>query len=253
MLMKLFKRDFKESLKTWIICTATLILLFVVIYASSGAMKNRGYVMVEQYFTMFATIIPLIYVITTANRLVVNQVEDDSFFMIMVSPYKRINIILTKIVYYVSSITIMHGLLMIVVAIMTNANPLAGLEPSNAILLCLYTFLITLAISSICFFASVFFNAKKNSSLLGTGFPLVSYILYTLSNMFTNIPQGDDPLPLIDILNNLKYVSIYSLCNSDLIAERSPWLIFIAIALVVFTGGVYTASSIVFTKKDLCL
>ncbi len=251
MIGKILKQDLRESLKSWLICTALVSVLFALIYTASGSMKSKGGFLVEQYFTMFATVIPLVYVITTANRLVVNQVDDGSFFMVMVSGYKRSSIILTKIVYYVVSILAMHLVLTAVSVICVSANPLE-LTVETTLLLNLYAFLITLAISSICFFASVFFNSRKNAAVLGTGFPLVSYLLYTLSHMFTNIPNLEDQ-PLINALANLKYVSVYSLFNYQFIVERSSWLILIGILLFVAAGGIFTASSIVFRRKDLCL
>ena len=89
MLFKIFKQDLKESFKTWIICALTLNILFILIYFASGTMKTRGAFLVEQFYTMFATIVPLIFVIGTANRLVVSQVDDGSLFMVMVAGYKR--------------------------------------------------------------------------------------------------------------------------------------------------------------------
>lgn len=251
MLLKIFKQDLKESFKTWIICALTLNILFILIYFASGTMKTRGAFLVEQFYTMFATIVPLIFVIGTANRLVVSQVDDGSLFMVMVAGYKRSQIIFTKIVFYVISIFLMHLLLMVVSFIMIWVKPLS-LIIMDAFLLNVFAFLITLAIGSVCLFASVFFNSKKNASLLGTGFPLVSYLLYTLAHMFTNIPNLEDE-PLINILTNLKYVSIYSLFDYQLIIDRSSWLILIGLCLFIATTILFTLSGIIFKKKDLAL
>ncbi|MCR5491441.1 MAG: ABC transporter permease [Bacilli bacterium] len=251
MLPKLLKQDFKESIKTWIICTAVLSVLFIAIYTAASSM-SRGSILVEQFFTMFATIVPLIFVITTASKLVSAQIDDGSFFMVMVSNYKRSQIIVTKIVYYLTSILAMHLVLLLTSVIMVSAKPMDLLSAEDVLLLNLYCFLITAAVSAICFFASVFFNTKKNATLLGTGFPLVSYLLYTLAHMFTNIPNLDEQ-PFIQALANLKYVSIYSLFDFQLITERSSWLILIGILLVAFSAGTYAASAIVFRKKDLPL
>jgi len=251
MLTKVLKRDFKESFTTWIVCTVILVVLFILIYTASGSLQTRGAFLVEQFFTMFATIIPLIFVITTANKLVVSQVDDGSLFMVLVSNYKRSQIILTKIVFYVVSVLAMHLLLMLTSFIMIWTNPLS-LVIMDAFLLNVFAFLITLAISAVCFFASVFFNSKKNASLLGTGFPLVSYLFYTLAHMFTNIPNLEDE-PLINGLTNLKYVSVYSLFNYELIVERSSWLILIGIGLFAAASLLFVASGVVFKKKDLSL
>ena len=82
MLFKVLKQDLKESFKTWVICSLTLNILFILIYFASSTMKTRGAFLVEQFYTMFATIIPLIFIIGTANRLIVSQVDDGSLFIV---------------------------------------------------------------------------------------------------------------------------------------------------------------------------
>ncbi len=251
MVKAIFKRDLKDSLKSWLICTSILLALFLMLYLASGSMKNRGSFLIQQFFTMFATVIPLIFIITTANRLIVNQVDEGSFFMVMITPNKRRDIVLTKLVFYVLGITLMHGLLALLVTIMVSAHPLT-ISVESALLLVLYTYLVSLAVSSICFFASAFFNNKRNANLLSAGFPLISYGLCTLANMFTEIPNLEDQ-PLINFLSKLKYASIYSLANASLIEERSGWLIFIAIILPIAAFAIYYLSCLVFVKKDISL
>lgn len=251
MIKAILKYDLKASIKNWLICTGILVLLFVALYFSSESMKTRGAFLIQQYFTMFATLIPLIFVITTANKLVVNQVDEGSFFMVMIGSHRRINIILTKLVFYVGAITLMNGLLALTVLILINAHPLS-MALDTAMLLVLFNYLVTLAISSVCFFSTTFFNSKKNAGMLCAGFPLISYGLFTLANMFTEIPNLEDQ-PLVAFLSKLKYVSIYTLADSSLINERSGWLIFIAIILPLATAAIYAFSSVYFTKKDLCL
>lgn len=251
MIKAILKYDIKSSLKNWLICTTILLLLFVALYFSSESMKNRGAFLIQQYFTMFATLIPLIFIITTANKLVVNQVDEGSFFMVMVGSYRRINIILTKAIFYVVSITLMNGLLALTVLILVNAHPLS-MDLETAMLLVLFNYLVSLAVSAVCFFATTFFNNKKNANMLCAGFPLISYGLFTLANMFTEIPNLEDQ-PLVAFLSKLKYVSIYSLTDASLINERSGWLIFIAIILPLAAVAIYSLSSIYFTKKDICL
>ncbi len=251
MLKAVIKYDIKSSLKNWLICTGTLVLLFVALYFSSESMKNRGAFLIQQYFTMFATLIPLIFIITTANKLVVNQVDEGSFFMVMSGPYRRIHIIVAKALFYVGAVTLMHGLLALTVVILINAHPLS-MDLETAMLLVLFNYLVSLAIGSICFFASTFFSNKKNANMLCAGFPLISYGLYTLANMFTEIPNLEDQ-PLVAFLSKLKYVSIYTLADPSLINERSGWLILIGIVLPLSAAAIYSFSSVYFTKKDLCL
>ena len=99
--------------------------------------------------------------------------------------------------------------------------------------------LFALAVASIAFFASCFFNLSKHSVAFGTGIPVGFYLLQTLS--------GID-----DSLSGLKYLSMNTLFDPSAIAGGgSYWIQFLVLGAIAVT--LFTLSIFKFKKKDLPL
>ena len=193
------------------------------------------------YFYGFIVLMfPLIYCIILANRLVAALVDRGSMAYLLATPNTRTKIVTTQAVYMVISVT---SLLII--------NTAAGIIFSELMFpgemdlrpfleLNLFTILLTLAISSICFFFSCIFNESKYSLAFGAGIPILFFVI----NMLRSV--GDNYLWL-------KYLTLYSLYdpNGIVIGEQSILpisLVFGGITLVLYGAGIA-----IFSRRNLYL
>ena len=99
--------------------------------------------------------------------------------------------------------------------------------------------LLILAMSSIAFFASTLFNRTGMALAIGGGIPFAFFLI-------TMIQQ------LMDSADGLEYITITTLFDTDAILSGGEfgWGL---VALGAITFVLYTASNILFTKKDLPL
>ena len=66
----LFKRDLKISWKLWLVVTVVMaLLLFALFFATSG-MDGSGAMVIQQFYTLFAALIPVFFIGTTGTKLI---------------------------------------------------------------------------------------------------------------------------------------------------------------------------------------
>ena len=196
---------------------------------------------ISLYFYGFIILLfPLIYCIILANRLVAALVDRGSMAYLLATPNKRSVIITTQGVYLVVSITLLIVL-----------NTAAGIAISELFFpgemdiggflgLNLATIMLTLTISSICFFYSCIFNETKFALAFGAGIPLLFFVI----NMLRNINANYDWL---------QYLTIYTLFDPLEILSGEQSLLLICL---IFGGGgflLYTAGIIIFSRRNLYL
>lgn len=202
--------------------TATSLITFIALY----------------YYGFIAIMFPMIYCIILANRLVAAHVDRGSMAYLLATPNTRVKIITTQALYMALSLTVLLVL-----------NTAAGIAIGEAVYpgymdipaflkLNLVTILLSLAISSICFFFSCLFNEAKYSLALGGGIPILFFIINMLRNISNNYPW-------------LEYLTLYSLFNpQEIVAgEQSMvavYLIFAGIALALYSGGIF-----IFSRRNL--
>jgi ABC-2 type transport system permease protein len=204
--------------------SATSLLTFIALY----------------YYGFIAIIFPLIYCIILANRLVAAHVDRGSMAYLLASPNTRVKIVSTQGFFMASSVT---ALLLLITAAGIGFSEFlfpGEMKISAFISLNLVTILLTLAISSICFFFSCIFNEAKYSLALGAGIPLIFFII----NMLRNI--GGSP-------EWLKYLTLYSLFDASAIVtgEQTVTLAslnFAAMAIILYSAGIF-----IFSRRNLYL
>lgn len=185
------------------------------------------------------TLIPAIFTMVLANKLIMKYVDNGSLACILATPTSRGKFIFTQMISLIIGVTFLLG---VTVAMGYGACEYffpGELDVVMYLNLNLSTLLLQLAIAGITFFAACLFNDSKGYFVVGAGLPLVFYIIQMMANM------GGD-------LKNLKYATIFTLLDGTKIIEGSSVIIqngiLAGIAVVLFLfGGIY------FTKKDLPL
>ena len=191
----------------------------------------------DYYYGFIVFIIPLIYCIITANKLVAKQVDNGSFAYLLMAPVSRRTIIVTKGVCLLSSITVLFVLLHVagggvcrmLFGDMLNHNIFFRINLNAALL--------TMLIGMICFFYSCLFNDAKLALSFSSGVTIGSLLLFVLGG---TSPQA----------KFLKDFSVYSLLDTQRILEGSGTAglegMMIALILLLFALSVF-----IFDRKNL--
>jgi ABC-2 type transport system permease protein len=190
------------------------------------------------FYSMLVFMIPLIYVSIMGNRLMAKMVDNGSMAYLLSTPNNRVKIALTQGIYYLLGIAVLFVFLTGVTIGMSQAMYPNLLDIPAFILLNTCAFLLTCAISAICWFFSCLFNDTKYSLAFGVGIPVLFFML----NMFGGIKEE---------LGWLTSLSLYRLFRAAEILSGSTntlgiCLVFAAIVFGLYTGGIY-----VFKRKNL--
>lgn len=216
-----------------------------------------GLVIGGMFFSMAGLLLPIVYTILTSNSLVCTEVENGSLAFTLSSPIKRTTIIMTKAVYQLLAITLMFVILFLFGLCAREISIACGGDDfvtSFSIMdLCLYTlgaYLVTVAISGICFLASTIFNKTKYSIGVGGGLSIF-FLVSSILGLF-----GLDAMPLalrIDSMNFFNYFTIIRLFDVQAVMDGNVIFYYKLIGLVLIALITYISSFIIFKKKDLPL
>ena len=226
----------------------------------------------ELIYKIAGVLLPMIYVMICANKLIAAQVNDGSMAYILSTPTNRRTVVKTQFLFLVLSIFAMYIVIFgcayasegISNAIQKAQNPGETIvwNPITTPLFCLGSFFSIFALGGIAFGASAFFNKSTNSLIVGGGACIVSFLCCILglfgNEVFVAVGIGVKAMSFFDYLSIFTLVdntsmSAFAKAMYGMDAEISfNWIweigIMAAIGLVFsYVGGYY------FTKKDLPL
>ena len=222
-------------------------------------------------YKIAGVLLPMIYVMITANSLIANQVNSGSMAYVLSTPTSRKTVLRTSYLYMIAAIFAMY---VVIVASALISETIAGairikanggdfnMLPLRTVLYCFASFCAMFALTGVCFGASAFFNKSNNSIAVGGGVCIVSFLGCILglfgSEVFVSVGIG------VEAMNFFNYLSIFTLINTDSISSFSKavagldasisytwiWQLAIMIAIGAITALI---GSIKFVKKDLPL
>ena len=262
----MIKREFKVNLKSFIIWTGILILMFLAVFIvypfiiTDESLKsldemmelfpkemlkafnmditsiNTAYGWLKTEGFMFVLIIIGIYSSVLGLNIVLKEESDKTIEYLSFLPLTRTRIMTNKIIVGISYIVMM---VLIVGLFNYIALLISGdFDQKQYILLSLTPLLIGIPLFSINLFISTFLNKTKKSFAIGLGLVFLFYILNVLSELSNNVEF-------------LKYLSIYTLADiRNVISNVSinPINVIISIIItVLFMIGSY----IRYNKKEL--
>lgn len=217
-----------------------------------GDLDVYGLVIGSIFFKIAGLLLPMIFVIMTANNLIAGQVDSGSMAYVLSTPTKRRTVTITQMLYLITSL-----LLMFIATTLTSVICLAIVNSAEItisygqiILLNVGAFVTMLAVSGICFLASSWFNRSKISMSCGGGLTMF-FLVATILGLF-----GSKVIPSairIDAMNYFNYVSIISLFDVTSILGNTLTFLWKFAILIVIAIITYTISIIKFDKKDLPL
>ena len=222
-----------------------------------GEMNTYGIVLGGIGFALACLLVPMGYTIMLANDLVAKKVENGSLAFTFSTPIKRNTYIFTEGMYLIFSETVMALVLLcfgLAARQIGIACGSADIETSITVeymlKFALGNYLVTLAISSICFFTSSLFNKTTNAVGVGGGISIFFYICSILG-LF-----GTKTIPAtirIESMNYFNYCTIMTLFDTNAVLNADNVYWYKLIGLVGIALVMYFASFKVFEKKDLPL
>jgi ABC-2 type transport system permease protein len=193
----------------------------------------------NQYFGMISLILVMIYSIIVGNKLVADKVDKGSMAYDLSTPTTRTEITVTSAIYLISSLVVMFGLIFgIGYAVAEIVQP-GELPIGTFFTLTFGAFLLHIAVSSIAFLSSCFFNRSSTSLAFGAGIPVFFFAANLLSGMSES-------------LHFLKYVTLITLFNPDKIILGVTY-VGNFIVLAVIGSMLYFLGIVAFKRKDLPL
>ncbi len=256
----IFKQTLKANLKLWMIftiITSALLGLLIAVFEPStissmtnmvegtplaDLLKSTTFLgmLSSTFYSLHGILLPIIYIIMTANSLIAAQVDRGSMAYLLSTPTKRSTVVLTQAVYLIVALIVMLAIatLVGVLSIQTFQSD-ADISISDFLMLNLGLFLLMFATSGISFLFSCIFNLSKNSIAFGAGIPIAFFLFELMSSVSES-------------LDKLKYVSLNTLFAKDAILSGDSYMIpFILLAIVGIV--LYGIGIRVFKEKDLPL
>jgi ABC-2 type transport system permease protein len=256
----IFKQTLKANLKLWLIFTLIMTVFHVVLIAvfnpstisdMSGLVKDTPLasllgeatflgMLSNTFYGIQGVLLPVVFIIMTANSLVASQVDRGSMAYILSTPTKRSTVVYTQAAYLIGSLFLM--MLIITAAGLISINVFQGdidVSRTDYLMLNLGLFLLMLATSGISFFFSCVFNLTKNSLAWGAGLPMAFFLLKLMGDVDSS-------------LEKLKYISMNALFDTQKILSGGNYALqFTALAVIGIV--LYILGVRVFKQKDLPL
>lgn len=246
---------FKQTVKSNSVIWGAMTLVMTVLCIQFAAMDMTQALLFTIFYGMMTTILPGIYVLVTANKLLSSQVDCGSMAYVLSTPTRRFTVVFTQMVYLTGSLVVMFALQTVAHLIANTATPIALAKLgyvqlsgnlTNAMILQvnISALMVCIAMAGVCFLFSGIFSASKYSIGFSGTFIGIT-VLANMMAMFGKLGVGG--------LDNFKYFTICSFYDYESVLYGvNDWIfkMFFPIGIAFVT---YVIGSIWFCKKDLPL
>ena len=217
-----------------------------------GNMDMYSLIIGSIFYRIAGLLLPMVFVIMTANGLLAGQVDSGSMAYVLSTPTKRRTVAFTQMTYLIAALFSMFALLtaVSVTAVFVSGGNDFAINYGQILLFNLGAFLTMFAIAGFCYMCSSLFNRTKYSLGLGGGITIFSLVC-TILGLF-----GSSVVPSamrIEPMNFFNYLSIITLFDTNEIMLGGldyiwKFGILLGVGLITFIIGVFR-----FEKKDLPL
>ena len=231
-------------------------------------------VMNDLVYKIAGVLLPMVYVMIVANKLIAAQVSDGSMAYILSTPTNRKKVLRTQYLFLISSLFAMYlvittGALVsegIANIILRNSGaevPPVGYRLMRTTLYCFGSFMAIFGLSGICFGASAWCNKSNKSIAIGGGVSILCFLACVLglfgNKVFVAVGVGVKAMDFFNYLTLFTLIDTESMnltCKAITGVEGGvvnlTWLWELAILFGVGVLG-SLVGSIHFVKKDLPL
>ncbi|WP_027063022.1 ABC transporter permease [Mesoplasma seiffertii] len=241
--LHLVKKAIYSNWIAWVAALGASLLVFIIFLSSLRSHNTSENVIgiFGGFLTTLGVSLPLIYLIVTANKLVVIEVEKGDMAYYLSTPLSRVKILVSKMTFFGGSIvcwTLIHFIVgCLFIGVMGLSMPI-----DLWLIMFLNWTLILLSLGGISWLASCYFNKNSFALIIGAGIPTAFIIIATLAS----VPELK--------MEYLKYLTLLSLFKPDKMETTTltTWLpqvlVLIPISAVLYGAGIY-----IFKNRDLPL
>lgn len=217
-----------------------------------GQMDIYGVIVGSIFYKSAGLLLPIIYMILTANNLIAGQVDTGSMAYVLSTSTKRSQVVLTQALYLVSSL-----LMMFIATTITSFICFAFVDKTGTNLnyvkllwMNIGAFMVLFALSGLNYLTSCWFDRSKQSMSIGGGLSMF-FLVATILGLFGTriIPEVIRMKPL----NFFNYVTIISLFDTIQIVDGNHAFIYKLAILLVIGVIFYIVGAWRFKRKDLPL
>lgn len=216
-----------------------------------GSMDVYELVIGSMFYRIAGLLLPMIFVIMTANNLIAGQVDSGAMAYVLSTPTKRRKVTVTQMCYLIASLFAMFvftAITSVICLAIVKAD--ISITYGQMLLLNLGAFITMFAVSGICFLASSWFNRSKLSMSFGGGLTMF-FLVATILGLF-----GSNVIPSairIEAMKYFNYVSILSLFDAMSILNGGKAYLWKFAILIAIGVAAYIIGIKKFDKKDLPL
>lgn len=217
-----------------------------------GNMDMYGLIIGSIFYRIAGLLLPMVFVIMTANALLAGQVDSGSMAYVLSTPTKRRAVTVTQMTYLITAILAMFMLTTVtsVIAVWVVGGNNFAINYAEILLFNLGAFLTMFAFAGFCFMCSAIFNRTKYSLSIGGGLTIFSLVCTILGLFGSSVVPSAMRISAMDFFN---YLSIITLFDTVSILDGGlsylwKFGILLAIGVVTFIIGIFR-----FDKKDLPL
>ena len=217
-----------------------------------GNMDVYGLIIGSIFYRIAGLLLPMVFVIMTANSLLAGQVDSGSMAYVLSTPTKRRTVTVTQMTYLLFALFSMFALLTVVsvIAVWIVGGNNFAINFSEILLFNLGAFLTMFAIAGFCFMYSAIFNRTKHSLSIGGGLTIFSLVCTILGLFGSSVVPSAMRISQMNFFNYLSLITFFD--TTDILTGSMDWLwkfgILLAVGIVTIIIGVFR-----FDKKDLPL
>ena len=217
-----------------------------------GNMDIYSLIIGSIFYRIAGLLLPMVFVIMTANGLLAGQVDSGSMAYVLSTPTKRRTVTVTQMTYLIVSLFAMFALLTVtsVIAVWISGGNAFAINYAQILLFNLGGFLTMFAIAGFCFMCSAIFNRTKYSLGIGGGLTIFSLVCTILGLFGSTVVPSAMRISAMDFFNYLSIITLYDTVSimAGSLAYLWKFGILLGIGIVCLIIGVFR-----FDKKDLPL
>ena len=221
-------------------------------------MNTYGLIVGLIFFDCAGLLLPIIYLMMSANDLIAGQVDSGSLAFVLSTPTKRSKFTFTQVVYLFGSLTVSFAFFFLVsLAIrhigiaMGSTDLVTDLTDLQLLYYSIGGYAVCFAIAGICFLSSCIFNKSKMSLGCGMGVSMF-FLVISIIGIF-----GMNTMPSvirIEAMNYFNYVTIVRLFDVNAVLQNDMLTYGLKLIALFGIGAATTLGGcIYFEKKDLPL
>ncbi len=217
-----------------------------------GNMDMYSLIIGSIFYKIAGLLLPMVFVIMTANSLIASQVDSGSMAYVLSTPTKRRTVAITQLAYLLLSLFAMFALLTIVsvISVWISGGNSFAINYGEILLLNAGAYLTMFAIAGFCFMCSAIFNRTKYSLSIGGGLTIFALVCTILGLFGSTVVPSAMRISQMNFFNYLSIITLFDVVSilGGTMSYLWKFAILLGIGIITIIIGIFR-----FDKKDLPL